>query len=214
MDQKIPHSLFSFSEADTSNLQRDAVMMQRGAAAGILPPNPGKTANSHVNAPLWFYCLLKTFFLQSDLRVSTFMYKHGEATNECPCFLQEPAGLSKHPGLGTGAAAAPWAPGSLALPPVAIKGSGARGPVTTGMEATLQIAESHRDGSRMHFCASSKASVPYMPSNCLRDSKFCPFSCPGNPFAISTDSHLLKKASVTIIATAENFSFTPVNKCL
>lgn len=63
-------------------------------------------------------------------------------------------------------------------------------------------------------CASSKASFPYMTSNCVRDSKFCPFSCLGSPFAISTDSqHLLKKASVLIITTAENFSFTHVNKC-
>lgn len=92
MDQKIPRSLFSFSKADTSKLQRDAVMMQRGAAAGILPPNPGKTADSHVNAPLWFYCLLRSFFLQSGIRDSPFMHKHSEAASECPCLLQEPVG--------------------------------------------------------------------------------------------------------------------------
>lgn len=58
-------------------------------------------------------------------------------------------GASKHPGLGTEAAAAPWAPGSPALPPAAVKGSGAQGPVTAGMGAMLQSAESHWDGSRM-----------------------------------------------------------------
>jgi len=79
--------------------------MQRGGAAGVLPPNPGQAANPRANTPSWFYYLLKSHFLHPDLRVSAFMHKHGEIVSERQGLSPEPAEVSSTLAWGTSSAA-------------------------------------------------------------------------------------------------------------
>lgn len=147
--------------------------MQSGAAAGAVPPHPGHTANPCANSPLWFYYLLKSCFLRSDLGVSLPLCTDpGRSPVNIRAFPQEPAEVSEHASRGTALQLTSRSPSRAALPQTMAKDSGCtrepRGPATTLMLTALELLKSRWDRSWLRPLVVPQSPRPHVPSHRLR----------------------------------------------